>query len=934
MLDKFSFYFRHSFNDLRVNRRLTIFALMAIGAGVAAIVSLQTLAVMIGDTLEGNLQETNRGDISVALSGPDTPQNEDLIDQGVAEGVLVEDNTFSLVQDEALVRVSEDGLEAIQAWIDDSPFAGQVEMTYRVTVTSFVGLFTGTGTGTAVTSTATDDQATQLTPVMIDSDVYPFYSEVTAKDGTPLADLLQDPTDIVIGEDLADDLGLSIGDTVRINGSDADFTVRGVVETKMEVKNPITDLFAGLFGFYYLDVGAIDLFDDLKFQVESVYLRADDPAQTDAIAEAFANRFPYLETVTTSDMSEQNEAIVDQIADVVTIMGLVSLLIGSIGIVNTMQVIVRRRTLEVAVLKTVGLQGEQVTILFLTEALIMGVLGGLLGIVMGWGATFIIRGTAESIFATDIPFRPALTPALNGFVVGMLVTTVFGFLPTLAAGLVRPSIVLRPMDSVVPKAGRLRTLGALLLIVVVLSVIASGFLDSPVLAFAVVAGTFITAGIFFALLSLLIWVLGRFLPSFGIVDLKISLRQMLAGRSRGASTLLALVVGVFSLSIITLVVDSTLDLLNSLLQEQGNVLVTAQNTRTLEQVEETLGSLEGVNGFTTTLAYTSELVFFEDSETGNVYGPEEVRQLLRDTNWNFPPFFAGTDEEREDLQQQILDDTLLDTPIEARSLDNLTPVDMASGRNMTVEDSGLPVLVLTEDDIYEKIGVTVGDKVTYIISAPGGNDTQEITFEVIGIQKFSSVTVNFSGASSYAPIDTFPEEISPDEIAIIVDIVEDNIPELRRSLAGIPGTFALELSVFTELINSLVETFTAFPTMVAALGLIVGGVVIANSVALSTMERRREIAIMKSVGLQRERVLGMLLLENALLGLVGGLIGVGIGVLALIILASQTDAPISAISYETVLGLMLLCVGIALVAALSSAWGASGEKPLNVLRYE
>ncbi|MCZ7544294.1 MAG: ABC transporter permease [Anaerolineae bacterium] len=111
------------------------------------------------------------------------------------------------------------------------------------------------------------------------------------------------------------------------------------------------------------------------------------------------------------------------------------------------------------------------------------------------------------------------------------------------------------------------------------------------------------------------------------------------------------------------------------------------------------------------------------------------------------------------------------------------------------------------------------------------------------------------------------------------------------------------------------------------------GVVIANSVALSTMERRREIAIMKSVGLQRERVLAMLLLENGVLGLIGGLIGVGIGLVALVMLTAAVGLA-GVVPYGSALLLMGLCILVALVAATTTAWGASGEKPLNVLRYE
>ena len=189
---------------------------------------------------------------------------------------------------------------------------------------------------------------------------------------------------------------------------------------------------------------------------------------------------------------------------------------------------------------------------------------------------------------------------------------------------------------------------------------------------------------------------------------------------------------------------------------------------------------------------------------------------------------------------------------------------------------------------------------------------------------------------NYAPIDAFPTGLSPDTVNAIVDVNKDQVAELKRTMKDIPGSFVLETRLINDLLNRLIQQFTSFPILVASLALIVGGIVIANSVALSTLERRREIGIMKAVGLQRERVLGMLLLENGVMGLIGGLIGVGIGSVILIVLISLMfgSALQDAIPYFTALQLMALCVGIALLAAVFTAWGAAGEKPLNVLRYE
>jgi putative ABC transport system permease protein len=215
----------------------------------------------------------------------------------------------------------------------------------------------------------------------------------------------------------------------------------------------------------------------------------------------------------------------------------------------------------------------------------------------------------------------------------------------------------------------------------------------------------------------------------------------------------------------------------------------------------------------------------------------------------------------------------------------------------------------------------------------GAGEAQTVSLEIVGIAQESLMGVGFE-PTNYFLEGTLPDGLPPGMMTIVANIAPEAISDVRQALAGTLGVFVIENAAITRLINSLLGTFTAFPTMVATLGLIVGGVVIANSVALTTMERRREIAVMKAVGLQRYRVLLMLLLENALLGLVGGLVGIGMGLIGVVLFASASGAPSTTVPYGTALLLMLLCVVVAVIAALSSAWGAAGEKPLNVLRYE
>ena len=1003
MFDRFKFYVQHSFNDLRVNARLTAFALLCIAAGVAAIVSLQTLALMIENSLTGSLRENNRGDIQFNPdSGGGGFGNDDEVDPEIADalesGLIVVEETRFFGQGIEEYKLTEQFTEDIVAWAAENYEQG-FGFTYRQDLADPVRSFLGGGTGTP-TNPETGASAAQAQPRVIEPAVYPFFGEILTPDGTPIGALLNEATDVVINDVLAGALGVGAGDEIALSGADENFTVRGVYAAEAEVTGFQFDtLLAGQFGGYFIGFAALDAFPDINYTPDVGYLRLNtdttSPEQINELERALRERYPFLDTDTTEDLRRTYESIAANIDQLVTVMGLVSLLLGSIGIINTMQVVVRRRMLEIAVLKTIGLQARQITVLFLIEALLMGIVGSVLGVLLGWATTFIIRGVAEAVFQSPLPFVFAPGPAIAGLVVGSLVTVVFGLLPTLTAGEVRPSVVLRPSDKLLPQAGCLRTLAAFFIMIVLLSLIAQAILGDFTLAVTVVVGSFVAAGALFALLRFIISIIARYFPAFGIVDLKLTLRQIFAARGRAATTLLALVVGVFSLSLITLLAQSVNDILDFALTDAagGNVLINVQSANQIDAVEDVLTNLDAVNSYSLQQAYNLE--FVELRENGEAVSEEALRERLNNAEGVFlgPP--AGSDAEEADADSEPASETTEATEQRARNggfgrfealtgtLSSVAAVDaddeaervMLSGRDLNASDAGQPVLVLSNNPFIEAAQIEPGDTLTFAFPRRQGiigsllgrnnagnteadgaeadsngadsngangaeadgadsNGAQTVTFEVIGISD-PAFGFSLNGSSNIAPITAFPDNQSPTQIAFIVDVAEDQVTALRREVTNaVPSAFILETSALTQVLDVLLGTFTAFPTLVALLGLIVGGVVIANSVALTTLERRKEIAIMKAVGLQRGRVLFMLLLENGFLGLIGGLIGVGFGLIGLVIFISTSGAPTQAIPIGTALLLMLLCVFVAVIAAVSAAVEAAGERPLNVLRSE
>ncbi|NDJ76951.1 MAG: ABC transporter permease, partial [Chloroflexi bacterium] len=772
MLEKLRFYVRHSINDLRVNGQRTIFALLCIAAGVAAIVSLQTLGVMIDGELTSGLQDSNGGDLQLRPSERENI-DEDLMAEGEEAGVLETTGTAILGGDGGDNRYyfTQDGYDQIADWFTTT-YPG-VELTPLTVVAGGHGPLGPS----SIINLRTDEDEAFLLSYIVDVDAYPLYGVRETVDDQPLSEVLAEPTDIVISENLADSLDAEIGDTLRVNGSSTDFTLAGIVPTDSE--GGIENMGGSMFGYFYLDIDSAPLFDSADLGISAIFIKLPDLSDVEGVQAAFSAEYDYLYSETTGDLEAENTEVSDTLNQLVMVMGLVSLLIGGIGIVNTMMVVVSRRTNEIAVLKTIGLEGEQVTVLFLVEAVLMGIFGSVIGIGLGWLAAYAFKGIAGTFVVQSLTLRITPEPALTGLVVGVLVTAIFGFIPTLAAGSVRPNLVLRPNEGIVPRSGRAQSLLALLVVLAALSLVAQpligdllsasvvrliagglaaglGLVAGALLvvgrmqagkawqrrlllvvvlaaagfgfgylvpALLILTGTFIVVGVLYIILWTLILVIGRFFPAGGLVDLKVALRAMVATKGRGASTLLALVIGVFTLSLITMLASAVSDRLQDLVESEagGNVFIFASGQEgVVDQVEARLDELDGVNSYTVVGSYNVDLVAFEDMSAGEIVPYDEIQARV-DAEISAPAFGPG---HSQDPLTNIM------STVDERGVNsNLPDVDFYAGRQLNESDTGQRNIVIPANDTTLAAGFDVGDRLTFEIAS--SEDAEPITFEIV-----------------------------------------------------------------------------------------------------------------------------------------------------------------------------------------------------------
>lgn len=137
------------------------------------------------------------------------------------------------------------------------------------------------------------------------------------------------------------------------------------------------------------------------------------------------------------EILEETNQLSAALTSLLTSVALISLLVGSIGIMNIMLVTVAERTPEIGLLKSLGYSERDVLLLFIIESIIVGLIGGILGTVLGIGAAAI----ANNIL--DVPDVFPVSLIFLGFFVSVLVGLVAGVYPARKAARMDPVEALR-----------------------------------------------------------------------------------------------------------------------------------------------------------------------------------------------------------------------------------------------------------------------------------------------------------------------------------------------------------------------------------------------------------------------------------------------------------------------------------------------------------
>lgn len=684
------------------------------------------------------------------------------------------------------------------------------------------------------------------------------YARILAKDGDPLGVDQGSPNFGMEMNDSASSSWTIVAGRVPVGGTEmamdkgsfdqGDFVLDDPV-TVISQQGPRTFTVVGVVRFGSADspagsrVALFDLATAQEFvgqpdQLDSINVRGDGSLDPQTLASDIAAVLPDgVEALTGQQMAdESSNTIKDALgffSTLLIVFACIALFVGSFIIYNTFSIVVAQRKRENALLRAIGASERQVQVALLVEAVVMGLLGSLVGFLAGFGMAKLLRGLLDAL-GIEIPSNGlVLLPRtlVVSFVVGTVITVAAAVLPARRGAKVPPIAALRDV-ALEPKGFSTRRLvsglvvlglGTLLLVIGLTGELAVLGLGTAMLFM----GLFVLGPLIARPVARLI---GAPIARFRGLSGDLARQNAMRNPKRTARTAAALMVGVALVAAITVFAASIKSSIRSIIGKQftGDFVVATQSF--------------GFGGLPGSLAPQLSEIDGIEAAAGVQIGAAKINGADQTVSV-IDPTVVGKVFDLGVLAGAIED---LDDDGILLSEDRSTSTGLGVGDTLEAQFLDGSTHTLTVRGIYEKEELAGPFAIATTLYASTGADMYD----------FSIFVRMADGASADAVEASLDQALEPYPMADL------------QSRQGYIDAQAASIDQFVNLIYGLL----ALAVIIALFG-------IANTLSLSVYERTRELGLLRAVGATRGQVRSMIRWESVITALLGAVQGILVGCL-------------------------------------------------------
>ncbi len=566
--------------------------------------------------------------------------------------------------------------------------------------------------------------------------------------------------------------------------------------------------------------------------------------------------------------------------------GVIALFVGAFLIFNTFAMLVAQRTRELALMRALGASRPQVTRSVLTEALVVATVSSLIGFGLGILVALGLKAFLDAV-GFGLPAGETVI-ALRTFVfalsTGIGITLIAALFPARRAGKMPPVKALRDSGPAEERSLSRRTaVGASILVLGILSLL-TGLSQPAVLLVGLGAvltfiGVAVVAPVF---AKPVVGILGAPFRALGLPS-RLGRGNAIRSPRRTATTAAALMIGLALVSMVSVFGQSA---------KKSLVAV----------VDRSLGA-----------------DYLIHTEQFQPFSPLVLDELKKSPDFSsvssFPSTRAKINGQAEDLQG-----------VDVAGLDKVLKLDVQKGSLTDLADGQIAI----SEDAAKDRKLSVGSAVTVLW----------LSKKTVSLTVGAVYSRNEFAGKWLVPSKTFSENVTSKATSVIALKVKEGVAattsraELDRITKDYPDLTVQDQADFIQTQASQVNTLLNVVYGMLVLSVIIAGLGILNTLALSVIERTRELGLLRAVGLDRGQTSRMILVEGFLVAVFGAVLGivVGIGFGAALVRALH-DQGLTEFSIPYVRLVIVLVVGaiVGVIAAAVPAWRAGRLKVLDAI---
>ena len=731
---------------------------------------------------------------------------------------------------------------------------------------------------------------------------YPMLGELTLDPKIPVADLLAE-RDGAFGaaadSTLLARLDLKIGDRVSIGG--ATFQIRSVVGAE-------PDKLAGGLGFgprFLVSQAGLRATELLQpgslvrwiYRVKLPDIAADDRAVT-ALANDARSALPEAgwEIRSRGNASPQLERTISRFTQFLTLVGLAALLVGGVGVANAVKSHIDRRRDVIAVFKALGATGRDVFTIYLTQVVVLAVIGSAIGLAVGAALPFVIVGVFGKLL--PLPVVPALhlEELALSFVYGLLTALVFGLWPLGRVHDVPVAALFREAVSSEWHRPRWRYLALMAVVIVLLIAVVIGLAYDKRVAAVFVASSIVVFALLRGIAAALM-ALARRLPRTRITMLRLAIANIYRPGALTPSVVMSLGLGLAVLVTIT--------------QIDGNL-----RRQFMAALPDHAPSF-----------YFIDIPTTEADRFGAFLKTTAPQSTVEDVPMLRGRIVAARGVKAEDLKASADAEWVLQSD---RGLTYTGEVPKGSkvveGKWWSADYDG-PPLVSLEKKIADGLKLKIGDEI--VVNVLGRDipatisNLRTVDWQSLGINFVLVFSPNAFRGAPHTHIATLTET-HPDSAgdAKIIKSVADAFPMVT----------SVRVREALETIGTVVTNLVLAIRGASAVTLISAILVLGGALAAGHRHRVYDAVILKTLGATRARLLGAYALEYLLIGFATAVFGVIAGSIAAWLIVTRLMTLSFIWQAGSAAGVVAAALTVTVGLGLAGTLLALNQKPATVLR--